>query len=151
MTHYKHILVAIDLSDEADEVLEKARSLAEANQAKLTMVHVVEPLSVAYGSDIPLDLTTLQDEITHQARERISQLAETIHLEKGEQHVVYGRPEREVHRIAEETDVDMIVVGSHGRHGLALILGSTSTSILHGACCDVLAVRVGKKNNHNKR
>ncbi|MDB2384473.1 universal stress protein [Endozoicomonas sp.] len=148
MNHYKHILVAIDLSDEADEVLEKAQFIAETNKAKLTMVHVVEPLSVAYGSDIPLDLTTLQDEITQQARERISQLADSIQLEKGEQHVVYGRPEREVHRIAEESDVDLIVVGSHGRHGLALILGSTSTSILHGACSDVLAVRVGKKNGH---
>ncbi|MET4694295.1 universal stress protein [Endozoicomonas lisbonensis] len=149
MSLYKHILVAIDLSDEADDVLEKARFLAETNSARLTLVHVVEPLSVAYGSDIPLDLTTLQDEITQQARDRISSLAESIHLDKGEQHVVYGRPEREVHRIAEESDVDLIVVGSHGRHGLALILGSTSTSILHGACCDVLAVRVGKKNNHH--
>ena len=146
MNLYKHILVAIDLSDEADEVLEKAKFLAETNnKARLTLVHVVEPLSVAYGSDIPLDLTTLQDEITQQARDRISRLAENIHLDKGEQHIVYGRPEREVHRIAEESDVDLIVVGSHGRHGLALILGSTSTSILHGACCDVLAVRVGKK------
>ncbi|AMO56721.1 universal stress protein UspA [Endozoicomonas montiporae] len=149
MSLYKHILVAIDLSDEADDVLEKAKSLAETNGARLTLVHVVEPLSVAYGSDIPLDLTTLQDEITKQAKERISKLAESIHLDKGEQHVVYGRPEREVHRIAEESDVDLIVVGSHGRHGLALILGSTSTSILHGACCDVLAVRVGKKNRHH--
>ena len=149
MSLYEHILVAIDLSDEADDVLEKARFLAETNGARLTLVHVVEPLSVAYGSDIPLDLTNLQDEITQQARDRISSLAESIHLDKGEQHVVYGRPEREVHRIAEESNVDLIVVGSHGRHGLALILGSTSTSILHGACCDVLAVRVGKKNNNH--
>ncbi len=145
MNNYTHILVAIDLSDEADDVLRKAKSIAEANQAKLTMVHVVEPLSVAYGSDIPLDLTTLQDKIAQQARERIAQLANTLHLEKGKQHIVYGRPEREVHRIAEEAGVDLIVVGSHGRHGLALIFGSTSTSILHGAYCDVLAVRVGKK------
>lgn len=148
MSLYKHILVAVDLSEEADGVLAKAKDIAEANGARLTLVHVVEPLSVAYGSDIPLDLTTLQDEITMQARERIDRLADKIHLEKGEQHVVYGRPEREVHRIAEESDIDLIVVGSHGRHGLALILGSTSTSILHGSCCDVLAVRVGKNNHH---
>ena len=41
--------------------------------------------------------------------------------------------------------VDLIVVGSHGRHGFALLLGSTSTGVLRGAQCDVLAVRVGKK------
>ncbi|WP_211828840.1 universal stress protein [Kistimonas asteriae] len=144
MSLYKHVLVAVDLTEEADEVLNKAKAIAEANDARLTLVHVVEPLSVAYGSDIPLDLTTLQDEITQQARERINKLADKINIEKGDQHVVYGRPEREVHRIAEECGIDLIVVGSHGRHGLALILGSTSTSILHGATCDVLAVRVGK-------
>ncbi|WP_067518116.1 universal stress protein [Endozoicomonas ascidiicola] len=147
MSLYKHILVAVDLSDESDDVLNKAKTIAERHQARLTLVHVVEPLSVAYGSDIPLDLTTLQDEITEQAKERIANLANSINLEKGEQHVVYGRPEREVHRIAEESDVDLIVVGSHGRHGLALILGSTSTSVLHGANCDVLAVRVGKNDS----
>ena len=147
MNDYSHILVAIDLSDEADLVLHKAQSIAEANKAKLTMVHVLEPLSVAYGSDIPLDLNSLQDEITQQAQERIAHLAESIHLKTGERHVVYGRPEREVHRIAKESNVDLIVVGSRGRHGLALILGSTSTSILHGANCDMLAVRVGLKHD----
>ncbi|MDD7805325.1 MAG: universal stress protein [Endozoicomonas sp. (ex Botrylloides leachii)] len=142
MNNYNHVLAAIDLSDEANEVLKKAKCIAEANAAKLTLVHVLEPLSVAYGSDIPLNLTTLQNDISQQARERIAQLADNIQLETGEQHIVYGRPEREVHRIARESDVDLIVLGSHGRHGLALILGSTSTSILHGASCDVLAVRV---------
>lgn len=143
MSLYQHVLAAIDLTEEADEVLTRAKAIAEVNNARLTLVHVVEPLSVAYGSDIPLDLTTLQDEITQQARERINSLAEKINLEKGNQHVVYGRPEREVHRIAEELNADLVVVGSHGRHGLSLILGSTSTGILHGATCDVLAVRVG--------
>ena len=144
MSLYRHVLVAVDLSDEARQVLEKAKNIAESSSARLTMVHVVEPLSVAYGSDIPLNVTTLQEEITGQAQERISALAEKIDVGSGEQHIVYGRPEKEVHRIALETGADLIVVGSHGRHGLALILGSTSTSILHGACCDVLAVRVGK-------
>ena len=40
---------------------------------------------------------------------------------------------------------DVIVVGSHGRHGLALLLGSTANGVLHGATCDVLAVRVGEQ------
>jgi len=37
---------------------------------------------------------------------------------------------------------DLIVVGSHGRHGLSLLLGSTANAVLHGAPCDVLAVRI---------
>ncbi len=53
------------------------------------------------------------------------------------------RPEAEIHRVAEELGADLIVVGSHGRHGLALLLGSTANGVLHGATTDVLAVRVG--------
>ncbi len=60
------------------------------------------------------------------------------------QHLIFGRPESEIHRIAEEQGADLIVVGSHGRHGLALLLGSTANGVLHGASCDVLAVRVGE-------
>lgn len=47
-----------------------------------------------------------------------------------------------MHRLAKEQRCDLIVVGSHGRHGLALLLGSTANDILHGAPCDVLAVRL---------
>lgn len=146
MSHYKHILVAIDLSEEAHHVIEKAKLLAASNHAKLTLVHVIKPLSLAYGAGIPVDLTNLQNTIIQQAKERIAQLADTLRLEEGERHIVCGHPEKEVHRIAEESNVDLIVVGSHGRHGLALILGSTSTHILHGSLCDVLAIRVGQHN-----
>ncbi|MFB3104756.1 MAG: universal stress protein, partial [Pseudomonadales bacterium] len=59
------------------------------------------------------------------------------------QYLIFGRPESEIHRIAESKEADIIVVGSHGRHGLALLLGSTANGVLHGAKCDVLAVRVG--------
>ena len=55
-----------------------------------------------------------------------------------------GRPEVEIHTKAEEIGADLIVVGSHGRYGLALLMGSTANGVLHGATCDVLAVRVGE-------
>ena len=45
MTNYSHILVGIDLSDESQQVLSRATALATANQASLTLVHVVEPLT----------------------------------------------------------------------------------------------------------
>ncbi len=57
--------------------------------------------------------------------------------------MVVGRPGSEIRRQAEENDADLIVIGSHGRHGIQLLLGSTANSVLHGAACDVLAVRIG--------
>lgn len=53
-----------------------------------------------------------------------------------------GSPKTEIIRVATENQVDLIVVGSHGRHGLALLLGSTANGVLHHAPCDVLAVRL---------
>ena len=51
----------------------------------------------------------------------------------------------EVNFLPSDIAADLIVIGSHGRHGLALLLGSTANGVLHGAPCDVLAIRVGKK------
>jgi universal stress protein A len=56
--------------------------------------------------------------------------------------VVQGNTRREILRVAEENGVDLIVLGSHGRQGIQLLLGSTANAVLHGAPCDVLAVRV---------
>jgi universal stress protein A len=56
--------------------------------------------------------------------------------------VELGSPKAEITRVAEEQGVDLIVVGSHGRLGLELLLGSTANGVLHAAKCDVLAVRV---------
>ena len=53
-----------------------------------------------------------------------------------------GSPKAEIIRIAEDMGADLIVVGSHGRHGIALLLGSTAASVVHHAKCDVLAVRL---------
>ncbi len=142
MSNYNTILLAIDLSDEAEQVAAKAISLAQTNNAKLHIIHVIEPLSFAYGGDIPMDFSGIQDEIQKQAQTQLTEFAERHAILEAQQHVLIGRPENEIHSLAEELNVDLVVVGSHGRHGLALLLGSTANGVLHGATCDVLAVRV---------
>ncbi len=144
MSDYTHLLLAIDLSDESQEVAERAVSLARSSGAELSVIHVIEPLSLAYGGDIPMDLSSVQDQIHAQARSHLTTFANGLGIPEDHQHLIFGRPEAEIHRVADELGVDLIVVGSHGRHGLALLLGSTANGVLHGAHCDVLAVRVGK-------
>lgn len=144
MSHeYRHILVAVDLTKDSQRVLERALPIAERNQAKLSIMHTLEPLGFAYGGDIPMDLTSIQDQLDDHAKQRLAEIADPHNVPRENQHVVVGMPDTEIHRFAEDHDVDLIVVGSHGRHGFALLLGSTSTGVLHGARCDVLAVRVG--------
>ena len=67
-------------------------------------------------------------------------------MEISNQWLLWGIPKQEIINVAEQQQVDLIVVGSHGRHGLALLLGSTANSILHTAKCDVLAVRLKEGN-----
>ena len=56
MIEYKHILVGLDLSSESEEVAQKALVMKHALKAKISIVHVVEPLSIAYGGDIQMDI-----------------------------------------------------------------------------------------------
>jgi len=104
-------------------------------------------LSLAYGGDIPMDISSVQDQIHEQAKRHLSEFAERHGVPATHSHLIFGRPDSEIHRLAEELDPDLIVVGSHGRHGLALLLGSTANGVLHGATCDVLAVRVGETDS----
>ena len=145
MGDYNTILVAVDLTEEAAEVAAKAARLAAANQAALHLVHVIEPLSFAYGGDVPIDFTSIQEEIQHQAETQLRALCAKLDIPADHLHITLGRPETEIHALAEKLPADLIVVGSHGRHGLALLLGSTANGVLHGARCDVLAMRVGAK------
>ena len=83
------------------------------------------------------------DDVVQNARRFLDRLAERLGVGDSQRWVVASHfTKREIHRVAKEQDVDLIVVGSHGRHGLALLLGSTASAVLHGAPCDVLAIGV---------
>jgi universal stress protein A len=139
---YSHILVGLDLSDDCPKVLEKAVSLAKTCNAKLSLVHVIEPLALSYGGDLALDLGSIQEQQTSNSLSALKKLASNIDLDVYQEHVLIGQTAAEMHFLAKEENCDLILVGSHGRKGLALLLGSTSNSVLHGAQCDVLAVLV---------
>ncbi|MEQ4312961.1 universal stress protein [Pseudomonas syringae] len=142
---YQHIVVAIDLTDECDPVIRRASMLADASGAKFSVVHIVEPLAMAFGGDVPMDLSQLQQQQIDQAKEKLGKLKLKYPQIKDDQsHLVFGQPRQEIHRLAKSQGCDLIVVGSHGRHGLALLLGSTANDVLHGAPCDVLAVSLKK-------
>jgi universal stress protein A len=144
MADYDRIMLAVDLTEESNFVAQRAMAIAKAFEAELHVVHVIEPLSLAYGGDIPMDLSSVQEQIHEQAKSHLAAFASNLGVPEDNQYLIFGRPESEIQRLAEAKGADVIVVGSHGRHGLALLLGSTANGVLHGATCDVLAVRVGE-------
>ena len=127
---YKHILIAVDLTEESGQVAERAVSLARQGESKLSLIHVIEPLSFAYGGDVPMDLSAIQEQLDEHAQQRLSSFAESLDYKVDESHVVSGHTESEIHRIAKQDSVDLVVVGSHGRHGIKLLLGSTANGVL---------------------
>jgi len=143
MSLYTHILVGLDLSpEESHRVASKAVTLAQTYNAKLSLLHVIEPVALAYAGDIPMDLTETQIAIEEQAEKRMADFAAQLGYPVTHRQVVLGQTAAELREIATSLGADLIVVGSHGRHGLALLLGSTASTVLHGAKCDVLAVRI---------
>jgi universal stress protein A len=143
--NYQHLLVAVDMTDDCHTVIRRAIELAHSCQARLSLVHVVEPMSMAFGGDVPMDLSALQQQQIDQARAQLDGFtASHAELTKDNSHLVFGQPRQEIHGLVKTLGCDLIVTGSHGRHGLALLLGSTSNDLLHGATCDVLAVHLPK-------
>lgn len=142
MSDYQHILVGLDLSEDSPLILKKAKALGQSIGAKISIMHVLEPLSFAYGGDIPIDLSETQNIMEDQATRRLEKLCLESDLSPETQTVAVGQTAHEIHSAAERYGADLIVVGSHGRHGLALLMGSTASGVLKGAQCDVLAVRV---------
>ena len=143
---YQHILFAADFSDDALQVGERAREMARWCGARLSLIHVVEDINISLGGGYELlpILPELPDEaLLREAREMLRELAQRLGMEQAETGVVNAPSTKEgILDAARECGADLIVVGSHGRHGLALLLGSTANAVLHGAPCDVLAVRI---------
>jgi len=145
VSSYSHLLVATDFSADGEVVIERAAMIAKHCEARLSIIHVVEFSPLDYGGEqiLPVEID-VEKELADRARVTICELAERFGIAEGDQYVETGSTRTEILRVARERSVDLIVVGSHGRRGLALLLGSTANAVLHGAPCDVLAVRVGK-------
>ncbi|HEY5644492.1 MAG TPA: universal stress protein [Pseudomonadales bacterium] len=143
---YSNILIAIDLSEESREVLDAAKVIASRTSARLHLLTVIKPLSHVYGgldmAPISSGTISFEEEAAAQARQQLQTLAQEYGIKPGDVHVVLGAPGPTIRELAAETKADLIVLGSHGRHGFSLLLGSTANAVLHDAGCNVLAVRL---------
>lgn len=137
---YKHILFATDLTEDTDYLLEKVNSMRRLTNSKLSLIHVVEPLpgySYAY-----MGIEDIEGQLVTEAKQSLEKLAYKLNVDKSDQFVEIGPTKIKILKIAEDRGIDLIICGSHGRHGLSLLLGSTANAVLHGAKCDVLTVRL---------
>jgi nucleotide-binding universal stress UspA family protein len=140
----QHILVPVDFSGHAEQALEYAMGLARKLPARLTLLHVIHtmPLGVADGGTTlpPSYFQALEAEV-QQEMETYRQRLQQAGLE-GTVVVEHGVPFQSIVDTARDQHVDLIVMGTQGRTGLAhLFLGSVAEKVVRLASCPVLVTR----------
>ncbi len=144
MSLYNNTIVAIDPCVDSDDLIKKAIAITH-ERSNITLVHVMEimcALPTAPYAPVVIDTSQIESQVKTSANNHLKGLIEKHQLDDDAYRILSGSTAAEIKNYAEEQDCDAIVIGSHGRHGLGLLLGSTSSGVIHGCGCDVLVVRL---------
>jgi universal stress protein A len=139
---YRRILLVVDLSDDSRTIGARARAVAAACGAEISLLHVVEYVPVEPMGETLLPAIEVEEELVKRAGTRLKELAQELGLASSSCRVEAGNTKAEIVRVATETHCDLVVLGSRERHGLSILVNLTEDSVLHAAPCDVLAVRI---------
>lgn len=142
MTSYSKILAVVDLTENSERVVKRAKTLAAAQGSAITLLHVVEYVPLEPMGETVLPTVQIENELVERARQKLRDLATRSNLADCSQRVEVGSIKAEIVRTAQVVGADLIVVGSRERHGLAILVNFVEDAVLHAAPCDVLAVRL---------
>jgi nucleotide-binding universal stress UspA family protein len=150
MIKLKKILYPTDFSESSLEALRYAVSLARDYKARLVLMHVVNEQIFSEGLSLPRVTApeALEKELAAEAERRLKGLipaGERSGLD-WEMVILHGMPFLEIIRYAKDNEVDLIVIGTHGRSGLEhVIFGSTAERVVRKAPCPVLSVQPSQR------
>jgi len=132
------ILHPTDFTDRSEYAFHLASALTRDYGARLVLLHVVAPAVAVYGEGaLPLDPEVL----AYEAKERLNRLEVPGANVRAKRLFAEGDPATEILRVAREIHADLIVLGTHGRTGLArLLMGSVAEQVVRKATCPVLTV-----------
>jgi universal stress protein A len=142
MAAYKKILVLLDLAAGSEQVALAGRDLAAHSNAALVVLHVVEFVPLEPIGESLMPTPQVEDDLIGLARNTLNKMVQRLELASATTRVEVGNTKMEILRVAGEEKADLIVLGSRERHGLAILVNFTEDTVLHGAHCDVLAVRL---------
>jgi nucleotide-binding universal stress UspA family protein len=146
MITLKQIMVPIDFSEPSSCAVKYGRALAERFGATLHYVHVLEDfVALSWSSDTYVtSLPRLREEVEADALSRLGQLLKEPEAAQlpAKVALLNGNPFVEIVRYARDQDIDLIVIGTHGRGPIAhMLLGSVAEKVVRKAHCPVLTVR----------
>lgn len=140
----QRLLVALDDSPRAPKVFRRAAEIARGTGAELILLRVVSVPQEFPAAGAGAKKDPLREQLVRSAREDLlKDLTTETELPTRIVVVVDPSPDRAILATAEERDVDLIVIGNHGYHGLDRVLGTTAERVLRGAKRDVLIVYRG--------
>lgn len=133
------ILFPTDFSTSSDAGLAYASSLARDLGAKLLITHVEEP-PVVYGTgEMYYGIPNPDTDTLTTMLEAVKPTDPAVAFEH---HLVTGDPANEIVRLAQDENVDMIIMGTHGRTGLRrMLMGSVTEAVVRRAACPVLTFK----------
>ncbi|MGD0189143.1 MAG: universal stress protein [Rhizomicrobium sp.] len=141
---FQRVLIAVDRGSQSSRAVDVALELAASLKADVSIIHVMVP-PVIYGTPSGLP----KSEMMALAREEGFNLLAELRQNPALPHLAHefletGDPATEIVKAAKEWPADVIVMGSHGREGVArVVLGSVAESVIRQAPCPVLVVRIG--------
>ena len=146
MLSIKTVLVPTDFSDASESALNYGKAMAERFGASLHVLHVMEDLLAhAWAAEVYVaSMPNLRDEIERESRQRLGTMLtpEDVKRLRAEIALVAGNPFIEIIRYAKANNIDLIVMGTHGRGPIAhMLLGSVAERVVRKAHCPVITVR----------
>jgi nucleotide-binding universal stress UspA family protein len=137
----KKILIAHDGSKSSEKALKKGLRIAETFNATVTVLSVIPELYLTELME--MDRARILETMTKETKEMMEKIkAKTGHMKSLKTVIKQGDPADEILNAAEKMKADVIITGSHGRHGAQrFLLGSVSSKIVDHAECDVLVVK----------
>lgn len=139
-----NILVAIDLSDASQEILDNAKTLALALSARVWLLHVAEPEPEFVG--YRAGPQSVRDQVAHKFHKERDELQKEVdNFRKSGIDTtalfVQGPTIDVIYRESKKLDIDIIIVGSHGHGGVYhLVFGSVSEGVLKKSSCPVMVI-----------
>lgn len=139
-----HILVPIDFSRDADAAIEMAISLAKQLGSRITVLHVIHEVYIGVGEMAaalpPSYIEDIEAEVEREVQTHVNKvIAAGL---SGDSIVMHGVPFQCILDTAADQNIDLIVMGTHGRTGLKhVLLGSVAEKVIRMASCPVLVTR----------
>ncbi len=148
LQQYKHILVAIDGSYEAELAFKKAVEVAKRNDADLFLIHIVDTRAFQNVSSFD---SAMVEQVTATAKNTMEEYitaAKKEGLDKVSYSIEYGAPKTIIARdVPKQHDIDLIMIGATGLNAVErLLIGSVTEYVTRQASCDVLVVRTDLEN-----